>query len=228
MDRARAAAQARDVTNPDSKPKRAMHKAPELLQHAYRAATGDAKQARATRRDETPSGVRVLGSGGSLLSNVLPKLHSKTNGPLAAHAVRDLLRDAVSNTQHRACRLVEEIGTLAPYMRALAAAGVNGVDQTSLDHASVKQSGFGLVDDIATGKTPQCCICCAPATQPTIARCMHLACARCMVTWCVVYFPTPNPIPSFDAPFVTISCALRTSQVPCLRNTSHEHGPKDC
>lgn len=228
VDRARAAAQARDVTNPDSKPKRAMHKAPELLQHAYRAATGDAKQARATRRDETPSGVRVLGSGGSLLSNVLPKLHSKTNGPLAAHAVRDLLRDAVANTQHRACRLVEEIGTLAPYMRALAAAGVNGVDQTSLDHASVKQSGFGLVDDIATGKTPQCCICCAPATQPTIARCMHLACARCMVTWCVVYFPTPNPIPSFDAPFVTISCALRTSQVPCLRNTSHEHGPKDC
>ena len=86
--------------------------------------------------------------------------------------------------------MAEEIGALAPYARALAAAGASTdfayESRTRFvpDHASVKQGGFALIDEIALGKTtPQCCICCAPARAPTITRCMHLACARCVVTW---------------------------------------------
>lgn len=183
VDAARTLAQDRDVNDPDSKPRRAINRAPEHVQEAYRDAVANAKSARATQRDQTPGGVRVFGKT-SLLQIVLPKLFSKTgNNLMSAHAVRDTLHSAVERVKQSASRLTEEIGTLAPYMRALASAGLNGVDDTSLDHATVKQSGFALVDEITSGRRPQCCICCAPANEPTIARCMHLACARCIITW---------------------------------------------
>jgi hypothetical protein len=81
--------------------------------------------------------------------------------------------------------LAEEIGALAPYMRALASAASSSDFVGALpDVGTVKQGGFALIDEISKGKTvPQCCICCAPARLPTITRCMHLACARCVVTW---------------------------------------------
>ena len=109
---------------------------------------------------------------------------------MSAHAALEALYEALDRARARSALLAEEIGALAPYARALAAAGAStdfAYDSRTrfvAEHASVKQGGFALIDEIALGKTtPQCCICCAPARAPTITRCMHLACARCVVTW---------------------------------------------
>ena len=190
---ARAVAQDRDPADPSGAPRRAIARAPEHAREAYRVAVAAARDARARRRDETPGGVRCRGVAGrcSLLEAVVPRLGVGARGqPLSARAALAALYEAVDRARARSARLAEEIGALAPYMRALASAGASAghasVDATrSLpDHASVKQGGFALIDEIARGKTaPQCCICCAPARAPTITRCMHLACARCVVTW---------------------------------------------
>ena len=93
-----------------------------------------------------------------------------------------LVAPPAAHAQH-ANRLANEVGSLLPYLRALRAAGEAGADWTSLDHATVQQSGFDLLNEVMAGKAPQCCICVQPAVHPCIARCMHLACTRCMVTW---------------------------------------------
>lgn len=206
-DAARAAAQDRDPADPLGKPRRAIARAPEHVQETYRDAVAAARDARARRRDETPGGVRfdsgttagVSGGGAALLELVIPRLARKNDAKknknsqalaLSAHAALEALYEALDRARARSALLAEEIGALAPYARALAAAGAStdfAYDSRTRfvpDHASVKQGGFALIDEIALGKTtPQCCICCAPARAPTITRCMHLACARCVVTW---------------------------------------------
>ena len=104
-------------------------------------------------------------------------------GRLSALAVVSTLRDAIDAHAEHAGRLSNEVGSLLPYLRALRAAGEAGADVTSLDHATVQQSGFDLLNEVMAGKAPTCCICVQPAVHPCIARCMHLACTRCMVTW---------------------------------------------
>lgn len=206
-DAARAAAQDRDPADPLGKPRRAIARAPDHVQETYRDAVAAARDARARRRDETPGGVRfdsgttagVSGGGAALLELVIPRLARKNDAKknknsqalaLSAHAALEALYEALDRARARSALLAEEIGALAPYARALAAAGAStdfAYDSRTCfvpDHASVKQGGFALIDEIALGKTtPQCCICCAPARAPTITRCMHLACARCVVTW---------------------------------------------
>ena len=206
-DVARAAAQDRDPADPLGKPRRAIARAPEHVQEAYRDAVAAARDARARRRDETPGGVRfdsgttagVSCGGAALLELVIPRLARKNDAKknknsqtiaLSAHAALEALYEALDRARARSALLAEEIGALAPYARALAAAGAStdfAYDSRTrfvAEHASVKQGGFALIDEIALGKTtPQCCICCAPARAPTITRCMHLACARCVVTW---------------------------------------------
>ena len=207
LERARAAAQDRDPADPSGKPRRAIARAPAAAREAYRVAVAAARDARARRREETPGGVR-LGARGegfvttdrgrdrSLLEWVVPRLRldegangRETPSTLAPRAALDALYEAVDRARARSARLAEEIGALAPYMRALASAGAStdftiDVGSVGSDVGSVTQGGFALIDEIALGKTtPQCCICCAPARAPTITRCMHLACARCVVTW---------------------------------------------
>jgi hypothetical protein len=53
------------------------------------------------------------------------------------------------------------VGSLLPYLRTLAAAGGEGVDSV---HSTVQQGGFDLLNEVLNGVSPQCCICCAPAT----------------------------------------------------------------
>ena len=196
-DAARAAAQDRDPADPRGKPRRAINRAPEDVQEAYRVAVAAARDARVRRRDETPEGVRFsFPKTGGLLERVVPRLVNeketeKNQSRLSARAALDALYEAVDRARARSALLAEEIGSLAPYMRALASAASStdfARDESAVgalpDVGTVKQGGFALIDEISKGKTvPQCCICCAPARAPTITRCMHLACARCVVTW---------------------------------------------
>ena len=86
-DVARAAAQDRDPADPLGKPRRAIARAPEHVQEAYRDAVAAARDARARRRDETPGGVRfdsgttagVSGGGAALLELVIPRLARKND-----------------------------------------------------------------------------------------------------------------------------------------------------
>ena len=161
---------------------------------------------RARRRDETPGGVRfdsgttagVSGGGAALLELVIPRLARKNDAKknknsqtiaLSAHATLEALYEALDRARARSAHLAEEIGALAPYARALAAAGAStdfsyvSRSRFVADHASVKQGGFALIDEIALGKTtPQCCICARRARADHHA--LHApACARCVVTW---------------------------------------------
>ena len=190
VEAARAVAQDRDPADPNGKPRRAINRAPEDVQEAYRVAVAAARDARVRRRDETPEGVRFPfpKTNGGLLERVVPRLANekeKNVSRLSARSVLDALYEAVDRARARANLLAEEIGALAPYMRALASAASSSDFVGALpDVGTVKQGGFALIDEISKGKTvPQCCICCAPARLPTITRCMHLACARCVVTW---------------------------------------------
>jgi E3 ubiquitin-protein ligase SHPRH len=190
VEAARAVAQDRDPADPNGKPRRAINRAPEDVQEAYRVAVAAARDARVRRRDETPEGVRFSfpKTDGGLLERVVPRLANekeKNVARLSARAALDALYEAVDRARARANLLAEEIGALAPYMRALASAASSTDFVGALpDVGTVKQGGFALIDEISKGKTvPQCCICCAPARLPTITRCMHLACARCVVTW---------------------------------------------
>jgi hypothetical protein len=58
VEAARAVAQDRDPADPNGKPRRAINRAPEDVQEAYRVAVAAARDARVRRRDETPEGVR--------------------------------------------------------------------------------------------------------------------------------------------------------------------------
>ena len=177
----RAQAQARDPGT--DKPTRAIRDAPEPMQLALEDARRQKRDAEATLRDESPGGCRP--NGGALLT-ALPAAavdFTGAGGRLSALAVASTLRDAIDAHAEHAGRLSNEVGSLLPYLRALRAAGEAGADVTSLDHATVQQSGFDLLNEVMAGKAPTCCICVQPAVHPCIARCMHLACTRCMVTW---------------------------------------------
>ena len=177
----RAQAQARDPGT--DKPTRAIRDAPEPMQLALEDARRRKRDAEATLRDESPGGCRP--NGGALLT-ALPAAavdFTGAGGRLSALAVASTLRDAIDAHAEHAGRLSNEVGSLLPYLRALRAAGEAGADVTSLDHATVQQSGFDLLNEVMAGKAPTCCICVQPAVHPCIARCMHLACTRCMVTW---------------------------------------------
>jgi E3 ubiquitin-protein ligase SHPRH len=100
---------------------------------------------------------------------------------LSAEGVVSALRSAVDAHRQHSGRLAQEVGSLLPYLRTLAAAGGEGVVQTSLDHSTVQQNGFDLLNEVMSGKSPQCCICCAPATAPCITLCMHLVGRACRV-----------------------------------------------
>ena len=177
----RARAQARDpVTN---KPTRAIRDAPEEDQLALERARAAKRDAEARLRDELPGGCRPPGGALVLAVPAASPAYSGAGGPLSALAVAATLRDAIAAHSQHANRLANEVGSLLPYLRALRAAGEAGADWTSLDHATVQQSGFDLLNEVMAGKAPQCCICVQPAVHPCIARCMHLACTRCMVTW---------------------------------------------
>lgn len=174
VDAARAAAQDRDPTT--GKPARPINRAPEELQEAYRDAVSRRRAAAATARDESPGGCRP--EDGALMAAI-----PGADG-LAASSVTRALRDAVDAHRQHAGRLSNEIGSLLPYLRALAAAGAEGAERVnSLDYATVQQSGFELLNEVIAGGSPQCCICCAPAQAPCVTRCVHLACTRCVVTW---------------------------------------------
>ena len=174
VDAARAAAQDRDFST--GKPSRPINRAPERLQEAYRDAVSRRREAAAIARDESPGGCRP--EGGALLTAI-----PGADG-LAASSVTRALRDAVDAHRRHAGRLSNEIGSLLPYLRALAAAGAEGAERVnSLDYGTVQQSGFELLNEVIAGGSPQCCICCAPAQAPCVTRCVHLACTRCVVTW---------------------------------------------
>ena len=177
----RAQAQARDpVTN---KPTRAIRDAPEEAQLALERARAAKRDAEARLRDELPGGCRPPGGALVLAVPAASPAYTGAGGALSALAVAATLRDAIAAHAQHANRLANEVGSLLPYLRALRAAGEAGADWTSLDHATVQQSGFDLLNEVMAGKAPQCCICVQPAVHPCIARCMHLACTRCMVTW---------------------------------------------
>ena len=134
------------------------------------------REAAAIARDESPGGCRPEGGA-------LPTAIPGADG-LAASSVTRALRDAVDAHRRHAGRLSNEIGSLLPYLRALAAAGAEGAERVnSLDYGTVQQSGFELLNEVIAGGSPQCCICCAPAQAPCVTRCVHLACTRCVVTW---------------------------------------------
>ena len=174
VDAARAAAQDRDFST--GKPSRPINRAPERLRKAYRDAVSRRREAAAIARDESPGGCRP--EGGALLTAI-----PGADG-LAASSVTRALRDAVDAHRRHAGRLSNEIGSLLPYLRALAAAGAEGAERVnSLDYGTVQQSGFELLNEVIAGGSPQCCICCAPAQAPCVTRCVHLACTRCVVTW---------------------------------------------
>ncbi|ACO67442.1 SNF2 super family [Micromonas commoda] len=177
----RARAQARDPTT--NKPTRAIRDAPEEDQLALERARAAKRDAEARLRDELPGGCRPVGGALVLAVPAASPAYSGAGGPLSALAVAATLRDAIAAHSQHANRLANEVGSLLPYLRALRAAGEAGADWTSLDHATVQQSGFDLLNEVMAGKAPQCCICVQPAVHPCIARCMHLACTRCMVTW---------------------------------------------
>ena len=74
VEAARAAAQDRDPADPNGKPRRAINRAPEDVQEAYRVAVAAARDARVRRRDETPEGVRFpFPKTGGLLELVVPQ-----------------------------------------------------------------------------------------------------------------------------------------------------------
>ena len=171
---ARAAAQARDAS---WKPTRVIVDAPAPLQRALKEAKQRKKDAERALKTHAPGGCRPRGGA---MHAALGDVALTDQG---SHDATTTLRVAIDAHRQHANRLAAEVGTLLPYLRALAAAGGQGVSETSLDHATVQQSGFELLNDVMAGHSPQCCICCAPAKAPCITRCMHLACTRCMVTW---------------------------------------------
>lgn len=173
IERARAAAQARDSIT--GKATRAIRDAPDELREALEAARGEKRAAEAAFREGAPGGCRP--ARGALLAALPGAVHAASAAVLAA------LRDAVDAHGQHSARVAREVGSLLPYLRCLAAAGSEGMDRMSDDHSTVQQSGFELLNEVLKGNSPQCCICCAPASDPCIARCMHLACTRCMVTW---------------------------------------------
>ena len=224
----RAQAQARDpVTN---KPTRAIRDAPEEAQLALERARAAKRDAEARLRDELPGGCRPPGGALVLAVPAASPGYSGAGGPLSALAVAATLRDAIAAHAQHANRLANEVGSLLPYLRALRAAGEAGADWTSLDHATVQQSGFDLLNEVMAGKAPQCCICVQPAVHPCIARCMHLACTRCMVTW---YHAAPlhgggassaPPCPLCRKPF-TIDELIRL--IPPAEEEEEENGDEE-
>ena len=142
VDAARAAAQDRDFST--GKPSRPINRAPERLQEAYRDAVSRRREAAAIARDESPGGCRP--EGGALLTAI-----PGADG-LAASSVTRALRDAVDAHRRHAGRLSNEIGSLLPYLRALAAAGAEGAERVnSLDYGTVQQSGFELLNEVIAG-----------------------------------------------------------------------------
>ncbi len=182
---------ARDADPATGRARRAIRDAPEKTRDEYDAAVAARRDAEKAADANAPVGWRRKreedrGGGGTTGDAEIraDELEERATEGTTTRGFRHALEAVTSH----ASRLRRDLSALLPYARALSAAAREGASEPAdvanfERYAVVRQSGFELVNEILAGRTPRCCICCAPAKAPCVTRCMHLACTRCMVTW---------------------------------------------
>eukprot|EP00899_Mesostigma_viride_P014310 jgi/Mesvir1/22880/Mv19405-RA.1 len=105
-------------------------------------------------------------------------------GDKKAHKLRGLrltLQKRIADYLSRSARASEELAALLPYITLLRHA--KGAGGAQLAAGVVEQSGFQGLNDLMEGRLPTCLICHGPISEPTVTRCVHLACAKCICRW---------------------------------------------
>ena len=75
----------------------------------------------------------------------------------------------------------QQVVSLRPYVALLKRTiAVGGED---LAASVCDQSGFKTLIELEEGKEVTCGICMAPVSDPTVTRCLHIACGKCLLTW---------------------------------------------
>ena len=91
------------------------------------------------------------------------------------------MKASIEQHKHECSSVDGEILALKPYSTLLEnAITFGGAD---LSAAVCEQSGFQGLIDLEEGRKPNCCVCLQPLEEPTVTRCVHLACGKCIITW---------------------------------------------
>jgi len=92
-----------------------------------------------------------------------------------------LLSNSIDEHVAKSKELECQFLALKPYIALLGKA--IEVGGSNLSATVCEQSGFQGLNELQEGRKPTCCICLAPVDEPTVTRCVHLACNKCILAW---------------------------------------------